>query len=257
MPVNNIQKKLTAFVVDDESESLQVLVDDLRRSAEISEVYAFSSYAEATLPLLELQPDVLFLDVEMPGKSGLDFLDSIRPRISFAFHVVFYTGYGHYMLDAIRHSASDFLLKPYKEEELRTVLTRLSQLPLTFSAAGVPAAITDSSRRKVAVQTVSELLLLSVEQILMARYIRAQRTWLLTLTDGSSYRLRVGMSADELLALNTSLVQINSGSIVNLIYLTAVENTTHRCRFCPPYEDIELFASRRFYSKLRERFDLL
>lgn len=257
MPANSTRKRLTAFVVDDESESLAVLADDLRRSPEIAEVHTFSSYAEATLPLLELQPDVLFLDVEVPGKNGLDFLDSIRPRISFAFHVVFYTGYGHYMLDAIRHSAFDFLLKPYKESELQAVLARLSSLPAAVPVTGLPAGFPEALRRKVAVQTVSELLLLSVEQILMACYIRAQRTWLLTLTDGSSYRLRVGMSADELLGLHTSLVQINSGSIVNLVYLTAVENSTHRCRFCPPYDDIELYASRRYYSKLRERFDLL
>lgn len=257
MPANPSRKKLTAFVVDDESGPLSVLADDLRGRPEIAEVYTFTSYSEATLPLLEVQPDVLFLDVEVPGKSGLEFLESIRPRLSFAFHVVFYTGYSHYMLAAIRHAAFDFLLKPYKESELQAVLTRLVQAPAPFSTVSCSGFPVENPRRKIAVQTVSELLLLSAEQVLMAQYIRAQRTWLLTLTDGSSYRLRVGMSADELLALHPSLVQINSGSIVNLIYLTAVENSTHRCRFCTPFEEVELYASRRYYSKLRERFDLL
>lgn len=92
---------LTAFVVDDEQGPLEVLAADLRQMPEIGEVYTFSSYSEATLPLIELQPNVVFLDVEVPGKSGLDFLESIRQRLSFSFHAVFYTGYSHYMLEAI------------------------------------------------------------------------------------------------------------------------------------------------------------
>ena len=118
-------KKLVVFIVDDEPGPLQTLANDLKEMPEVGEVCTFSSYSDAVYPLITKQPDVVFLDVEVPGKSGLDFLRDIRPRISFTFHAVFYTAYSHYMIDAIRNSAFDFLLKPHKSEELRTVIDRV------------------------------------------------------------------------------------------------------------------------------------
>ena len=116
---------LTVFVVDDEAGPREALVADLKKRSCIAQVHAFSNYSEATLPLLEHQPDALFLDVEVPGRTGLEFLDSLNGNLSFAFRVVFYTGFSHYMLEAIRRSAFDYLLKPYKQRELDEVLDRL------------------------------------------------------------------------------------------------------------------------------------
>lgn len=73
-------KGFTAFVVDDNPSALQTLANDLSSLPEFSSVHTFQSYTEATLPLIELQPDVLFLDVEVPGKSGLEFLELHPPE---------------------------------------------------------------------------------------------------------------------------------------------------------------------------------
>ncbi len=251
-------RRLTAFIVDDESGPLDVLANDLKLQPEIKDVYAFSSYQEATLPLIELQPDVVFLDIEVPGKSGLEFLQSIRPRIAFSFHAVFYTGHSHYMLDAIRHSAFDFLLKPYKTEELRAIIDRLTAAPSLFPACNERLGRhCDASTNKIALQTISELLLVAVEEVLVIQYDRNTRSWQLTLTNGNTHRLHAGSTATELLTMSPVFVQINSGCIVNLNYLAAVENSTQRCRLCHPYEKMELVASRRYYSRLKERFELL
>lgn len=256
---SNVQKQLTAFVVDDEVGPLQVLADDLRRQPEVKEVYTYTSYNEAIYPLIELQPDVVFLDIEVPGKSGLDFLKSIRPRISFSFHAVFYTGYSHYMLDAIRHSAFDFLLKPYKPEELRTVIDRLVNASSNVfkPCFGAMNRYADATPHKLALQTISELLLVTVSEVLMVQYDRDTRAWLLSLTDNSVHRLHAGITATELLTMSPSFIRISSNCIVNTTYLAAIENATQRCRFCHPFDAIELYASRRYYSRLKERFELL
>ena len=124
----NVNKGYTAFIVDDNPAALETLATDLRQQPEFAEVYTFASYAEATLPLLEKQPDVLFLDVEVPGKTGLEFLDSIRSKVTFTFKVVFYTGFSDYMIDAIRQSAFDYLLKPVTYERLARLLDELSSM---------------------------------------------------------------------------------------------------------------------------------
>lgn len=248
-------KSLTAFVVDDNATWLDALATDLRKMEEFSAVYTFNSYAEATLPLLEEQPDVLFLDVEMPGKSGIEFLDTIRPKINFPFKVVFFSAFSHYMLEAIHHSAFDYLLKPYKQAELQAVVARLmSEWP---GSSGMQQLVVQGMPRKMALQTISELLLVTTEQILLFCYAREQRSWVLTLTDHSTHMLKKGMTAESLLALAPTLARINSTCIINLTYLEAIENNTQRCRLCPPFDDSNIVASRRYFSKLKERFELI
>lgn len=251
------QTRLTAFVVDDEAGPRDALVADLKKHPCIGEVFAFSNYSDATLPLLERQPDVLFLDVEVPGRTGLEFIDSLQGNLSFSFRVVFYTGFSHYMLDAIRRSAFDYLLKPYKQKELDDIIDRLLAVK---SAPGVGTNSNDrqcAAPRKIAVQAVSELLLLTVEEILYTEYHKTARTWRLCLTNGSEYQLRKGTSADDILRLHPALVRVSSSCIVNLNYLSAVENTTQRCRLCAPFNNQEIYASRRYFSKLKEKFEML
>lgn len=69
-------KKLVVFIVDDEPGPLQTLANDLKEMPEVGEVCTFSSYNDAVYPLITKQPDVVFLDVEVPGKSGLDFSET-------------------------------------------------------------------------------------------------------------------------------------------------------------------------------------
>lgn len=247
-------KGLIAFVVDDNPTALETLANDLRNAPEFSAVFTFSNYADATLPMLEEQPDVLFMDVEVPGKSGLDFLQSICPRINFNFKVVFYSGYANYMIDAIRQSAFDFLLKPYKQSELRTIIDRLKSA-VHNSVRTIPNG--NASTRKLAMQTVSELLLITIEQVLMFAYVSDIRSWQLMLTDNSTHILKKGISASDLLALDPNLARISNTCIINLTYLSAVENNTQKCRLASPFNHLQVVASRRYFSKLKERFELL
>ncbi|MCI6294289.1 MAG: LytTR family DNA-binding domain-containing protein [Bacteroidales bacterium] len=247
-------KGLIAFVVDDNPTALETLANDLRNAPEFSAVFTFSNYADATLPMLEEQPDVLFMDVEVPGKSGLDFLQSICPRINFNFKVVFYSGYANYMIDAIRQSAFDFLLKPYKQSELRTIIDRLKSA-VHNSVRTISNG--NASTRKLAMQTVSELLLITIEQVLMFAYVSDIRSWQLMLTDNSTHILKKGISASDLLALDSNLARISNTCIINLTYLSAVENNTQKCRLASPYNHLQVVASRRYFSKLKEKFELL
>ena len=251
----NEKKGLIVFIVDDNAVALESLAADLRQFEQVSDVYTYSSYAEATLPMLEIHPDVLFLDVEVPGKSGLEFLQSVRQHINFSFKVVFYSAFSDYMIDAIRQAAFDFLLKPYKQSELRTVVERLAEAQK--GSQRVQLAANQSGPRKLAIQTVSELLFIATQQILLFNYNSLQRTWQLMLTDCTTHTLRRGTSASDLLELSSSLVRISNTCIINLTYLSAVENNTQRCRLAPPFDHLDIIASRRYFSKLKEQFEML
>ena len=73
---------------------------------------------------MELRPDLLFLDVELPDVLGLNLLSEMRDEVLWDMKVVFYTSYDKYLLQALRESAFDFLLKPFETGDLRVVIER-------------------------------------------------------------------------------------------------------------------------------------
>ena len=74
----------------------------------------------------QVQPDVLFLDVQLPDLSGLDFLEKMSSHTHGKCRVVMYTAYDEYILPAFRKKAFDVLLKPIDEEDLATIMHRLT-----------------------------------------------------------------------------------------------------------------------------------
>lgn len=80
--------------------------------------------AEARTLYLEQGPDLLFLDIEMPGGNGFQFLASIQPVRA---EVIFVTAYDKYAIQAIKFAALDYLLKPVNPEELKAAVNRAQQ----------------------------------------------------------------------------------------------------------------------------------
>ena len=89
--------------------------------------------AEARACLQSLRPDLLFLDIHMPGETGFELLASLDA----APHVIFTTAYDEYALRAFEVNALDYLLKPVQESRLAAALAKVPALPV--AAAPVPA----------------------------------------------------------------------------------------------------------------------
>jgi two-component system LytT family response regulator len=113
---------MRAIIIDDESnnlENLRVLLN--KYCPEISVVAMASSAVEARECIRELQPELLFLDIQMPGENGFDLLRSISV---YSFEVIFVTGFDKYGIQAIRFSAIDYLVKPIDHLELIAAVKR-------------------------------------------------------------------------------------------------------------------------------------
>jgi two-component system LytT family response regulator len=72
----------------------------------------------------ELKPELIFLDIQMPGKSGLELLNELAEKNT---EVVFVTAHNEYMLQALQFSAADYLLKPVDEDRLLEAVTRVQK----------------------------------------------------------------------------------------------------------------------------------
>jgi two-component system, LytTR family, response regulator len=116
---------IKAVIVEDNPMSLMALKDLLADNfPEINVVAECASAAEAEKVIKQQKPDLIFLDVELPDKSGVEMLDKME---NVTFGVVFTTSHEKYALHAIRMSAVDFLLKPFGENDIRQALTRFEK----------------------------------------------------------------------------------------------------------------------------------
>nr|WP_293834191.1 LytTR family DNA-binding domain-containing protein [uncultured Arsenicibacter sp.] len=112
----------TAILVDDERPSLDALVAKLGFVAPDIDILGSYCVAQEALSAAErLQPDLIFLDIEMPGMDGFTFQERVR---SCGAEIMFTTAYQHYAIPALRAYAFDFLLKPVDEDELAGALER-------------------------------------------------------------------------------------------------------------------------------------
>jgi two-component system LytT family response regulator len=113
---------MRAVIVDDEKEARAVLRTMLQRHAsEVSVVAEAASLEEALTVLKTHSPDLLFLDVQMPGGDGFELLKQL---VHWDFDVIFTTGSQHHAIQAIRFSALDYLVKPVLGDELRASIDR-------------------------------------------------------------------------------------------------------------------------------------
>ena len=113
-------------IIDDETHCIQSLVFHLENLfPEISIVYKTTDPREALSRLPEINPDLLFLDVEMPVLTGFELLEQMGDR---NFDVIFTTAYSQYAVQAFKAKAINYLLKPIAEEELKEAINQWKEI---------------------------------------------------------------------------------------------------------------------------------
>ena len=111
-----------AIIIDDEPNNIENLRELLTRYCPAVTVAGHAGSADAGIQLiLNARPELVFLDIQMPGKNGFDLLKSLS---TYDFEVIFVTGFEQYGIQAIRFSAIDYLLKPIDPQELQQAVQR-------------------------------------------------------------------------------------------------------------------------------------
>ena len=106
------QKAYKIFIIEDSDKDRELLEKSLA-SYNLFQVVGCLPGGSGALALIQrLHPDLLFIDVELPGLPGYEIVNKLHDVVMWDMKVVFYTAYPQYMLEAIRSAAFDFLLKP-------------------------------------------------------------------------------------------------------------------------------------------------
>ena len=268
------QDKIKVVIVDDEPQSILRLENDLAAQDDFEVIATSSSAMSAKTLVMSMQPDVLFIDVEMPGQTGFVVLQSLRDEMPMDLIVVFYSAFNKYMIDALRASAFDFLLKPYQQEELELVVGRIRQkMEGGDSSSSSSSSSSEShqdpqnllgvngllgtSGKRLAIQTISGLLMVKPDEVFCCTFDEDTRLWHLRLANGQIHKLKKQTTAKSVLSLSPSLAQVRQDCIINLDYLISIENYTLRCIFSPPFDQENITVSRRCYKAVKEKLEIL
>lgn len=116
---------INALIVDDEPRNIDVLNKLVSDFCEGIVITGTALSVDEAIPLIrEKKPDLIFLDIEMPGKNAFDLIDLLSPV---SFEIIFVTAFEQYAIKAFRYSAIDYILKPVNIKELREALERARQ----------------------------------------------------------------------------------------------------------------------------------
>lgn len=218
---------LRALIVDDEEHSRRNLSEYLDTYCpEVKVIAEASSVAGARRHIDQKQPDVVFLDIHMPGANGFDLLDSIEDR---EFLLVFVTAHDSYGIQAIKASAVDYLLKPVSIDDLCCSVEKLLRLheasrtrrnseidvyreSLTELAR---ALRTDTLPRKIVLPTSEGLIIESVDNIIR---LEADRSYTVVIRKNAPKILLAKTLKEFESALDPEMfIRLHHSHIVNLL----------------------------------------
>jgi len=139
-----LRQNIKTIIVDDEKPSREALANYIREFCPNIQIVAECKSAKtAFMAITEHQPQLVFLDIEMPKGSGFDLLKMFG---SVHFKIVFITAFSNYAVQAFRFSATDFLLKPVKIHELKEAVNKvMNELEIKDSYLTVKALLDNLS----------------------------------------------------------------------------------------------------------------
>lgn len=239
------------YIVDD-NEGAIALLRRLLADYSVEIIGAETDTQKAMEEVIELEPDLLFIDVEMPEMSGLDFCSELQKWVTSEMKVVFYTGYNKYLLDAIRRRAFDYMLKPATKGELAKIMTRYYESRLG-NIRRADAQYPLASPIMLVVNAMNEHTALHTDDIAYFRFDSERKLWEVVCNNNVCYTLRHKTTADVILNYSQDFVQIHKRFIVNVQKIEKIQDSL--CILRPPlaYVD-ELRISKNYRHGLMRTF---
>lgn len=249
-------ERFRVVIVDDDDVSLENLDFSLRKNTRFQVEGVARNGKQGKKVITKVRPDLLFLDVEMPDMTGMELLQDIRDSISWNMKVVFYTAYDKYMIQAIRESAFDYLLKPFEEQDLQDILERFVRQKEADSRI-VPYAGTPlhAGQTFIVFTPTNDMRALRPAEIGFFRYCSERKQWEVILSQQPPLVLRRGMTAEQIIQYSPCFVQIHQSYIINIDYLMIIKDS--KCLLYPPFDKVdELLVSKKYKKELQDRFCL-
>lgn len=212
----------TCIIIDDEKLARELLTEFLEAFPKIEIVAECEKGKDAVEAIDALKPDLIFLDVQMPGMNGFEVLEKIEHDP----YVIFTTAYDQYAIKAFEKNAVDYLLKPLDEERFGLAINRaLTRKKLETNnieglLKGVKADRKDSYDSHIFVQKSEKLFNLPVEEII---YLEASGDYTIITTKSDQFVSSSGIGKLEEIMNPDMFIRVHRSTIINLTFLKEIE----------------------------------
>ena len=211
---------MKAIIIDDEPAVRNTISYLLRQNfPDITISAQAGSISDGYDAVMKHEPDLLFLDIELPDGLGFDLLKKFAPA---QFRTIFITGHQEYALDAIKVSALDYILKPVDDVELKTAIEKARELINQEEEQLKLLALSDNMQEKkvlkrIILRTSDALLLVSISDIIRAE---AESNYThFYLSSGKHIMVSRTIKEYEAMLNGAGLIRVHQSHLVNFSYI--------------------------------------
>ena len=211
--------KISAVIIDDEINAIDVVKAKLERYFPHVEIKGTCNQSELAISLIAtVQPDLVFIDIEMPTLSGFDVIKSFVKR---TFEVVFITAYDKYAINAFKENALGYILKPIDRLDfIKTVSMALVRInEKRFSDIPNFENDTSSEAKKLAVLHKGEYFFLGCHKVL---YFKANGSYTHIYTEKDKFLISKNLKTLEALISNWNFIKINRSYLINPSFVQGI-----------------------------------
>jgi two-component system, LytTR family, response regulator len=247
--------RLRVLIVDDERPARQKIRRFLSGDTGIEAVFEASDGLAAVQIIRDESPDLVFLDVQMPGLDGFGVAEALGPDATP--HIVFVTAFDQYAVRAFEVHAVDYLLKPFDEARFGKALARAKAAQASRTARSERTRLRElldemraqspTAADRLLVEVGDRMVMLPVERI---DRIEALRNYVRVYAGTEVFRLRATISRLEERLDSTKFVRINRSEIVNVERIAELRPWSHSDRIVVLTGGAKLRLSRRYRDRL-------
>ena len=241
---------IRAVIIDDEQLARAIVREHLSSHPEIQILGECANGFEAVKLVTEQNPDLLFLDIQMPKLTGFEVLELLDRKPA----VIFVTAYDQYALKAFEVHAIDYLLKPFTRERFEEALLQAKSLVNRQDTQQVSSLVSEvrsnnKPLERVLIKEGSTVRVLPVDSI---DYIEAQDDYAAFESAGKLYLKQQRLGELETLLDPTRFVRIHRSYILNIDRLAKLEPYAKDSRMAVLKDGSRLPVSRSGYDKLKQ-----
>jgi two-component system LytT family response regulator len=213
---------IKCLIIDDEQLARDLLREYIEQMPELTVIGEADKGKDGVEMIDSLKPDLIFLDVQMPGMTGFDVLDDIEHDP----FVVFTTAYDQYAIKAFEKNALDYLLKPIDQERFKQAVERaIGRMQMEQNNVGelLRSMKTDNKTSydsHIFVQKSEKLLNLQVEEIM---FLEASGDYTILTTKADQFVSSSGIGKLEEILNPETFIRVHRSTIININYLKEIE----------------------------------
>ena len=210
---------IRTLIIDDEQhciDRIKKLIDDYGKNLEI--IDTCSSVEDAIKKTNSLNPDLVFLDIEIHDKTGFDYLEQLG---EFDFNLIFTTAFDNYAIKAFKYSAMDYLLKPIDSDDFIGAIERLDK---RISASDTEIQIKmllnnlkkEDSKKTIRIPTLDGFEILEISDII---HCQAETSYTHIFTEQQKFMVSKGIKFYEDLLKDAHFFRIHNSHLVNINHI--------------------------------------